>query len=68
MYKRLVQYGLSTADAEAVYRDVRFYAFGIALGAYAGTVALAPGEADALLRRAIERFAAPHARKKEAFQ
>lgn len=62
------QYGLSTADAEAVYRDVRFYAFGIALGAYAGTVALAPGEADALLRRAVERFAAPHARKKEAFQ
>ena len=51
------QYGLSLRDAEAVYRDVRFYTFGIALGVYAGTVVLEPEEAGALLRRAIQRFA-----------
>lgn len=51
------QYGLSLRGAEAVYRDVRFYAFGIALGVYAGTVVLEPEEAGALLRRAIQRFA-----------
>lgn len=51
------QYSLSLRGAEAVYRDVRFYAFGIALGVYAGTVVLEPEEAGALLRRAIQRFA-----------
>lgn len=52
------QYGLSIPEAEAVYRDVRFYTFGIALGVYAGSVTLDPGEAEALVRRAIARFAA----------
>lgn len=52
------QYALTLPEAEAVYRDVRFYAFGIALGVYAGSVTLEPGEAETLLRRAIASFAA----------
>lgn len=50
------QYGLSLAQAEAVYRDVRFYTFGIAQSVYAGTVTLEDGEAESLLRGAIARF------------
>lgn len=52
------QYGLSLEDAESVYRDVRFYAFGVAQGVYAGSVSLEPGETAALLRHALECFAA----------
>lgn len=51
------QYSLSMEAAEVVYRDVRFYTFGIAQGVYAGSVALAPGEAELLLRRATASFA-----------
>lgn len=50
------QYGLSLAQAEVVYRDVRFYTFGIAQSVYAGTVTLEADEAEALLRGAITRF------------
>ncbi|MGN0479738.1 MAG: TetR/AcrR family transcriptional regulator [Hominenteromicrobium sp.] len=51
------QYGLSLPEAEAVYRDVRFYTFGIAQSVYAGTVMLEDGEAASLLRSAIACFA-----------
>lgn len=33
-----VQYGLTVKEAEAVYRDVRFYTFGIAEALYAGSL------------------------------
>ncbi len=50
------QFGLTIHEAEAVYRDVRFYTFGIAREVYAGAVLLAPGETETLLRGAIESF------------
>lgn len=51
------QYNLPLQDAEAVYRDVRFYTFGIAQSVYAGTVTLEADEAASLLRGAIACFA-----------
>ena len=50
------QFGISVEAAEAVYRDVRFYTFGIAREVYAGAVILQPGETEQLLRGAIESF------------
>lgn len=50
------QYGISLAQAEEVYRDVRFYTFGIAQAVYAGSVILAEGEDARLLHGAIEKF------------
>ena len=50
------QFGISVKAAEAVYRDVRFYTFGIAREVYAGAVILQPGETEKLLRGAIESF------------
>ena len=50
------QFGLTIHEAEAVYRDVRFYTFGIAREVYAGAVILQPGETENLLRGAIESF------------
>jgi len=50
------QYHISVPAAETVYRDVRFYTFGIAREVYAGAVILQPGETEQLLRGAIESF------------
>lgn len=54
------QYGLSTEAAEDVYRDVRFYTFGIAREIYAGSIILHPGEAEKLLNGAVSAFTAQH--------
>ena len=59
------QFGLSVEAAEAVYRDVRFYTFGIAREVYAGAVKLQPGEAETLLRGAMESFCRTAALGKE---
>lgn len=59
------QFGLTVPAAEAVYRDVRFYTFGIAREVYAGAVLLQPGETEKLLRGAIESFCRTAALRKE---
>lgn len=59
------QFGLSIAQAEAVYRDVRFYTFGIAREIYAGSVIMEPDEAKKLLRGAIESFCSTAKLRKE---
>lgn len=50
------QFDLSITQAENVYRDVRFYTFGIAREVYAGSVLLERHEAEALLRGAMDSF------------
>lgn len=50
------QFGLSIRQAEDVYRDVRFYTFGIAREVYAGSVILERNEAETLLRGAMDSF------------
>lgn len=59
------QFGLSLQGAEAVYRDVRFYTFGIAREVYAGAVKLQPGETENLLHGAIESFCRTASQRKE---
>lgn len=59
------QYHISVPAAESVYRDVRFYTFGIAREVYAGAVILQPGETEILLRGAIESFCRTAAERKE---
>lgn len=51
-----VQYGLTVKEAEAVYRDVRFYTFGIAEALYAGSLIAEENELRQLLRGAIRKF------------
>lgn len=51
-----VQYGVSIAKSEELYRDVRFYTFGIAQAVFAGAILLHEGEAEELLRGAIKSF------------
>ena len=53
-----VQYGLTVKEAEAVYRDVRFYTFGIAEALYAGSLIAEENELRQLLRGAIRKFCA----------
>lgn len=53
-----VQYGLTAKEAEAVYRDVRFYTFGIAEALYAGSLIAEENELRQLLRGAIRKFCA----------
>ena len=53
-----VQYGLTVKEAEAVYRDVRFYTFGIAEALYAGSLIAKEDELRQLLRGAIRKFCA----------
>ena len=53
-----VQYGLTVKEAEAVYRDVRFYTFGIAEALYAGSLIAEEDELRQLLRGAIRKFCA----------
>lgn len=53
-----VQYGLTIKEAEAVYRDVRFYTFGIAEALYAGSLIAEENELRQLLRGAIRKFCA----------
>ena len=45
-------------EAEAVYRDVRFYTFGIAEALYAGSLIAEENELRQLLRGAIRKFCA----------
>lgn len=53
-----MQYGLTVKEAEAVYRDVRFYTFGIAEALYAGSLIAEEDELRQLLRGAIRKFCA----------
>ena len=53
-----VQYRLTVKEAEAVYRDVRFYTFGIAEALYAGSLIAEENELRQLLRGAIRKFCA----------
>jgi len=53
-----VQYGLTVKEAEAVYRDVRFYTFGIAEALYANSLIAEENELRQLLRGAIRKFCA----------
>ena len=53
-----VQCGLTVKEAEAVYRDVRFYTFGIAEALYAGSLIAEENELRQLLRGAIRKFCA----------
>lgn len=57
-YCTAVQYGLTVKEAEAVYRDVRFYTFGIAEALYAGSLIAEEDELRQLLRGAIRKFCA----------
>ena len=59
------QFDIPIEAAEAVYRDVRFYTFGIAREVYAGAVKLQPGETENLLRGAIESFCRTAQMRKE---
>lgn len=56
-----VQYGLTVKEAETVYRDVRFYTFGIAEALYAGSLIAEEDELRQLLRGAIRKFCANNA-------
>lgn len=50
------QYGISIAKSGELYRDVRFYTFGIAQAVFAGAILLHEGEAEKLLRGAFRSF------------
>ena len=52
------EYGSRVKEAEAVYRDVRFYTFGIAEALYAGSLIAEENELRQLLRGAIRKFCA----------
>ena len=52
------QYHLTIKEAEAVYRDVRFYTFGIAEALYVGSLIAEEHELRQLLRGAIRKFCA----------
>lgn len=50
------QYGIAMEQAEELYRDARFYTFGLAQAVYAGSVVFGEGEEARLLRGAIDKF------------
>lgn len=50
------QFGLSMQGSEALYRDVRFYAHGIATQLYGGNMTLSEEEIQTLLRNVMEKF------------
>ena len=56
------QFGLSMQGSEALYRDVRFYAHGIATQLYGGNVRLSEEEIQTLLRNVMEKFLKGEAR------
>ena len=50
------QYQISIEESERLYRDIRFYAHGIATQIYGGNIVLSEKEIQALLNNAIEKF------------
>lgn len=50
------QYHLTLEASETLYRDIRFYAHGIATQIYGGNIALSQEEIKSLLKNAIEKF------------
>lgn len=50
------QYQISISESEALYRDIRFYAHGIATQIYGGNIALSKEEIQSLLNNAITKF------------
>lgn len=50
------QFGISIRESEELYRDIRFYAHGIATQLYGGNMTLGEEEIQGLLHHALERF------------
>jgi len=50
------QYHITVKESEDLYRDIRFYAHGIATQIYGGNIALSQEEIQFLIENAIEKF------------